>query len=405
RPSPGTGVPLSGTSSNIGAKAAGSKASRPSASISGGATSSERELSASSSSGLSAISMMPWTSTPRRASHAAASPPRDSAASGSSASGSAASTGESSGKPGDAHAPKRSLRSSSPGSRPVRSSAAARSSSTVRRSSRAAHSSKVVPDSGAGFEEAPPPSLPASSGAGSVSPTGASSPPGSREHAPAVVATPRAPRPVSAVRRVVVRAVVPVLIPGSPLLGPATEFSCICSEQHDARRTAAGAPRGAPAAVWGPGGSARGAALDVVRVDGLRAPGEHLAQVLADLLDRVLGLLGAELLELLGAVVLVVDEALGEGAGLDVGEDRLHVGLRLVGDHAGAGDVVAVLGGVGDRPALLGDAALVHEVDDELELVEHLEVGDLRLVAGVGEGLEAGLDEVAHAAAQHGLLT
>src|SRR5699024_7027842 len=230
---------------------------------------------------------------------------------------------------------------------------------TVRRSSRAAHSSKVVPDSGAGFEEAPPPSLPASSGAGSVSPTGASSPPGSREHAPAVVATPRAPWPVSAVRRVVVRAVVPVLIPGSPPCSarrPSSRAYVQNSMMHERRRREH--LEGAPAAVSGPGGSARGAALDVVRVDGLRAPGEHLAQVLADLLDRVLGLLGAELLELLGAVVLVVDEALGEGAGLDVGEDRLHVGLRLVGDHAGAGDVVAVLGGVGDRPALLGDAAL-----------------------------------------------
>src|SRR5699024_4499506 len=151
--------------------------------------------------------------------------------------------------------------------------------------------------------------------------------------------------------------------------------------------------------------SARGAALDVVRVDGLGAPREHLAQVLADRLDRVGGLLLAQLLELRGAVVLVIDEALREGTGLDVREDRLHVGLRLLGDHAGAGDVVAVLGGVGDRPALLGDAALVHEVDDELELVQHLEVGDLGLVARLGEGLEAGLDQVAHAAAEHRLLT
>ena len=188
--------------------------------------------------------MIAWTSTPRRASRAAASPPRASAASGSSASGSAASTVESSGKPGDAHAPKRSLRSSSPGSRPVRSSAAARSSSTVRRSSRAAHSSKVVPGSGAGSVVAPPPSLPASLVVGSAPPAGVSSSPGSREQAPAVVITPRAPSPVSAVRRVVVRAVAIVFIPDSPLLGRSADFSCMCSEQHDARKTAAGAPRG-----------------------------------------------------------------------------------------------------------------------------------------------------------------
>ena len=79
------------------------------------------------------------------------------------------------------------------------------------------------------------------------------------------------------------------------------------------------------------------------------------------------------------AGVLVVDEALGEGAVLDVGEDSLHVFLHLGGDDARAGDVVAVLRGVGDAPALLGDAALPHEVNDELELVQHLEVGDLGL--------------------------
>ena len=52
-------------------------------------------------------------------------------------------------------------------------------------------------------------------------------------------------------------------------------------------------------------------------------------------------------------------------------------------DHPRAGDVVAVLSGVGDRPALLGDAALVHQVNDQLELVQALEVGHLRLVAGL----------------------
>ena len=40
--------------------------------------------------------------------------------------------------------------------------------------------------------------------------------------------------------------------------------------------------------------------------------------------------------------------------------------LDVGGDDARAGDVVAVLGGVGAGPALLGDAALVDEVNDEL---------------------------------------
>ena len=67
-------------------------------------------------------------------------------------------------------------------------------------------------------------------------------------------------------------------------------------------------------------------------------------------------------------------------------------------------DVVAVLGGVRDRPALLGDAALIHQVDDQLELVQALEVRDLGLVAGLGQRLEAGLDQLRRAAAQHRLL-
>src|SRR3712207_9560775 len=50
-------------------------------------------------------------------------------------------------------------------------------------------------------------------------------------------------------------------------------------------------------------------------------------------------------------------------------------------------------GRVGDREPLVGDAALVHEVDDELQLVQALEVRDLRCVAGLGEHLEPGLHE------------
>src|SRR3546814_15920912 len=61
--------------------------------------------------------------------------------------------------------------------------------------------------------------------------------------------------------------------------------------------------------------------------------------------------------------------------------------------------VVAALGGVRDRVAHVGHAALVHQVDDELHLVEALEVGHLRGVAGVHQGLVAGGDERCEAAA------
>ena len=69
-----------------------------------------------------------------------------------------------------------------------------------------------------------------------------------------------------------------------------------------------------------------------------------------------------------------------------------------------AARVVAVLGGVGDREAHAGEALLVHQVDDQLELVQALEVGHLGVVAGLDERLEAGLHERRGAAAEHGLL-
>ena len=82
----------------------------------------------------------------------------------------------------------------------------------------------------------------------------------------------------------------------------------------------------------------------------------------------------------------------------------LHGLLGLGGDDARAGHVVAPLGGVGDGVAHVGEAAAIHEVDDELELVEDLEVGELGLIAGLGEGLEACLDQGGGAAAEDGLL-
>ena len=114
--------------------------------------------------------------------------------------------------------------------------------------------------------------------------------------------------------------------------------------------------------------------------------------------------LGSQLEELGRAGVLIVDEALGEGAVLNVGQNFLHVVLDVGADHTRAGDVVAVLGRVGARPALLRQAALVDEVHDELHLVAHLEVGHLRLVSRLDERFEAVLDELGDAAAQNGLL-
>ena len=91
--------------------------------------------------------------------------------------------------------------------------------------------------------------------------------------------------------------------------------------------------------------------------------------------------------------------------GLNIRQHTLHVGFHIGGDHARAGNVVAVFGGVADRPALLGDTALVDEVDDELQFVEHLEVGDFGLVAGFGENFKAVLDQLRSSTTENGLLT
>ena len=70
------------------------------------------------------------------------------------------------------------------------------------------------------------------------------------------------------------------------------------------------------------------------------------------------------------------------------------VAARLIGDDLGPAVVVAVLGGVADRVAHVAQAALVDQVHDQLELVQALEIGDLRLIAGLDQRVEAGLDQV-----------
>ena len=125
----------------------------------------------------------------------------------------------------------------------------------------------------------------------------------------------------------------------------------------------------------------------------------------ADLLDGMLLAGLAQRFESRATAAALGDPLLGELPGPDVVEDRRISACRLVVDDRRPAGEVAVLGGVGDRVAHAADALLVHEVDDELQLVEALEVGRLGLVAGVDERLEAGLHQGGEPAAQHDLLT
>lgn len=132
----------------------------------------------------------------------------------------------------------------------------------------------------------------------------------------------------------------------------------------------------------------------------------HGAELSAHDLDLLTAFLITEFIHGLAAVLIIfVDEALGEFALLDILQDALHFLLRLLGNDARAGDVVAPLRCVRDRIAHVVEATTIHEINDKLQLMHALEVSDLRLIAGVDERLEAGLNQLSATATQHRLLT
>src|SRR5580698_3068443 len=116
-------------------------------------------------------------------------------------------------------------------------------------------------------------------------------------------------------------------------------------------------------------------------------PRHARAQLRADFLDRVAEV-GLEQLRVLAPPVLGLGNPLArELALLDFGQDLLHLPLgRLVHDARTAGEI-SVLGRLADEAVHLGDAALVQQVDDELELVQALIVGNRRLIAGLDQRL------------------
>src|SRR6266550_5574146 len=76
--------------------------------------------------------------------------------------------------------------------------------------------------------------------------------------------------------------------------------------------------------------------------------GHHAAQLRADLLDRMLLLGRARLVELRTACFVLLDPLRREGAVLDLVEQLLHRLARFRGHDARPGDVVAVLSRVAD---------------------------------------------------------
>ena len=67
--------------------------------------------------------------------------------------------------------------------------------------------------------------------------------------------------------------------------------------------------------------------------------------------------------------------------------------------------VVAVLSGIGNAVAHLGEATFYHQVYNQLHFMEALKVGQLWLVACFHQGFKARFNQFAEAAAKHYLLT
>ena len=120
-----------------------------------------------------------------------------------------------------------------------------------------------------------------------------------------------------------------------------------------------------------------------------RSRAHQRAQLEPDLLELLVGAGLAQLVELVLARVHLRDPLPGERPSRISREQLAHASADVLVDHARAAREVAVLGRVGDRPAHVREAALPDQVDDQLQLVQALVVGDLGLVAGLDERLEA----------------
>ena len=101
---------------------------------------------------------------------------------------------------------------------------------------------------------------------------------------------------------------------------------------------------------------------------------------------------------------ILLDPLLGELAVLHFLQDLPHLLLHAIVHHARSACQVAVLGRLADELVHLGEAALVQQVDDELQLVQALVVGNLGLITRLDQRLEALHYQLGRAAAQHRLL-
>src|ERR1700728_787410 len=135
-----------------------------------------------------------------------------------------------------------------------------------------------------------------------------------------------------------------------------------------------------------------------------RQPAHHAAQLCAYDLDGMLLLLLTEIGEVIAAVFVFLDPLARKGSVLNIGQSLLHRSARGVAHNFLAARQVAIFCRIRNRIAHPAPAAFVEEVDNQLHLVQTLEIGNLRRVAGFHQRLEAFLDQRSQPAAQHRLL-
>src|ERR1043166_8754672 len=118
----------------------------------------------------------------------------------------------------------------------------------------------------------------------------------------------------------------------------------------------------------------------------------------------MIGGAGAEPLEFPAAGGVLRHPLAGEFSRLNVGQHLCHLRTHMGIDHPGPGAIGAVFGGVGDGAVHAGDAAPVHQIDQQLELVQAFEIGEFRRVTRIDQRVERRAHELRGATTKHHLL-
>ena len=113
----------------------------------------------------------------------------------------------------------------------------------------------------------------------------------------------------------------------------------------------------------------------------------------------------ADLIEVLAASLELLDPLLGESSALDGLKLTAHAVFHRFVDDLGANRDIAIFRRLRDGETHPGNSTLVHEIHDELELVQALEVGHLGRVAGFHQHFEPSLHQGGGPPAEDALLT